>query len=134
MRKITVALLLVAAMLVLSVGPSLAGGKGGGKGGGGGHGKWHGPRVRSTVVFGVGPAFWWGYPYPWYYPYYYPYYYPPYYYPPSQPAEPPVYIEQSTQGTQAPASFWYYCQSASAYYPSAPSCPEAWIKVAPRTE
>jgi hypothetical protein len=30
----------------------------------------------------------------------------------------------------APApSYWYYCQSAGAYYPDVPSCPEAWVPV-----
>ena len=126
MGKIATVLLLVAALLVLTVAPSLAGGKGGGS--------WHGRSVwrgRTTIVVGAGPAFWWWYPYPyWYYPppyyYYYPY--------PSQPAEPPVYIEQSGSSTQAPSAYWYYCPSASAYYPHVQSCPEAWIKVAPRTE
>jgi hypothetical protein len=34
---------------------------------------------------------------------------------------------------QQPAqSFWYYCPSARAYYPTAPTCPEPWIKVPPR--
>lgn len=127
MRKIAIALLLVASLLVLTVAPSLAGGKGG-RGHGHGHGGWHGPRVRTTVVFGAGPAFFWWYPYPyWYYP-------PPYYYPPPPPAEPPVYIEQSVQGAPAPTAYWYYCQSAAAYYPNVQSCPEAWIKVAPRSE
>ena len=125
MGKIATVLLLVAALLVLTVAPSLAGGKGGGS--------WHGRsgwRGRTTIVVGAGPAFWWWYPYPyWYYPP--PYYYYPY---PSQPAEPPVYIEQSGSSTQAPSAYWYYCPSASAYYPHVQSCPEAWIKVAPRTE
>jgi hypothetical protein len=138
MRKMASALLLVVAVLLFTVTPSLAGGKGGGRGhsGGGhrgGHHGGHGHRhFHSTVV--VGGGWWWGYPY-WYYPY--PYYYP-YYYPPQPPEEPPVYIEQSTQATTprapAPASYWYYCQSATAYYPNVQSCPEAWIKVAPRTE
>jgi hypothetical protein len=30
--------------------------------------------------------------------------------------------------TPAPA-YWYYCQSANAYYPYAPSCPEPWVVV-----
>jgi Protein of unknown function (DUF3300) len=32
----------------------------------------------------------------------------------------------------APESFWYYCSSAGAYYPTVSSCPEPWIKVPPR--
>ncbi len=94
----------------------------------------------------IGTSFWWDPPYPyWYYPYpYYPYpYYPYYVYPPAPPVviyeEPPVYIQQPPP-QQAPAappsvpveSYWYYCQSAQAYYPSVQQCPEAWIKVPPR--
>jgi len=30
---------------------------------------------------------------------------------------------------QPPESYWYYCPSARAYYPTAPACPEPWIKV-----
>ncbi len=35
---------------------------------------------------------------------------------------------------QPSESYWYYCGSAGAYYPTAPSCPEPWIKVAPRSQ
>ncbi|MGH7344237.1 MAG: DUF3300 domain-containing protein [Candidatus Rokuibacteriota bacterium] len=35
---------------------------------------------------------------------------------------------------QPPQSYWYYCPSAGAYYPTAPSCPEPWIKVPPRAQ
>jgi hypothetical protein len=35
---------------------------------------------------------------------------------------------------QSPQSYWYYCPSARAYYPTAPTCPEEWIKVAPRAQ
>jgi hypothetical protein len=123
MKKVATVLVLVVALLVVTVAPSFAGGKG--RHGGG----WRGPRVRTSIVLGAGPAFWWWYPYPyWYYP-------APYYaYPPPPPREPPVYIEQSTQMPQAAPGYWYYCQSASAYYPSVQSCPEAWIRVAPRSE
>ena len=35
----------------------------------------------------------------------------------------------------APAqSYWYYCPSAGAYYPTAPTCPEPWIKISPRAQ
>ncbi len=100
---------------------------------------WHGRRVF------LGTGFWWGPPYPyWYYPYpYYPYpYYPYYVYPPGPPVvvreEPPIYIQQQSPQPPpalppAPAeSYWYYCQSAKAYYPSVPQCTEAWIQVPPR--
>jgi Protein of unknown function (DUF3300) len=35
---------------------------------------------------------------------------------------------------QPPQSYWYYCSSARAYYPTAPTCPEPWIKVPPRAQ
>jgi len=66
----------------------------------------------------VGPSFWWG---PWWWGY------PPYYaYPPPVVASPQVYVQ--------PQSYWYYCPSARAYYPTAPTCPEPWIKVLPRSQ
>ena len=92
------------------------------RGGHGGHGHFHGR------VF-IGTSFWWP-PYPYYYPYYYPYPYAAY--PPA-----PVIVDQPvvyTQQQPAPESYWYFCDSAKAYYPTAPTCPEAWIKVAPRSE
>ena len=69
----------------------------------------------------VGPTFWWGPWGPWWW------------YPPPAPQ---VIVQPAPVFVQQPAaeSFWYYCQSAGAYYPTAPSCPEAWIKVPPRTE
>ena len=36
----------------------------------------------------------------------------------------PVYVQPPP--TQA---YWYYCQSAQAYYPYVSSCPEPWIPV-----
>jgi hypothetical protein len=36
---------------------------------------------------------------------------------------------------QNPAqSYWYYCSSARAYYPTVPTCPEPWVKVPPRAQ
>src|SRR6267142_3809021 len=35
---------------------------------------------------------------------------------------------------QPPESYWYYCPSARAYYPTARACPEPWIKVPPRSQ
>jgi hypothetical protein len=29
----------------------------------------------------------------------------------------------------APSSYWYYCPSYGAYYPTVPSCPDAWVPV-----
>ena len=84
--------------------------------GGGGHFHGHG---QGVVV--VGPTFWWG---PWWGPWWY------------GPPAPQVIVQPAPVFVQQPAaeSFWYYCQSAGAYYPTAPSCPEAWIKVPPRSE
>ncbi len=42
--------------------------------------------------------------------------------------ETPVYMERTA------GDWWYYCESAGAYYPSVESCPEPWVKVAPRPE
>jgi len=80
---------------------------------------WRGGHVS---VF-VGSGYWWGPPYPyWAYP-------PPYYvYTP-----PPVVVESPTVYiAPPPVAYWYYCESARAYYPTAPSCPEPWIKVPER--
>jgi hypothetical protein len=137
MRKWATAVLLVAVLFLVGAWPGEAGGRGGHRGGFHGHHK-HG--FRSSVVIGVGPVWWGPRFYPYYYPYYsyYPYYWggyyaPPYYtYPaPTVVQEPPVYIQQPA--APEPTAYWYYCQSAQAYYPTAPSCSEAWIKVAPRT-
>ena len=35
---------------------------------------------------------------------------------------------------QSPGSYWYYCSSARAYYPTTPTCPEPWIKVPARAQ
>lgn len=123
MRKLASASLLAMALLLIFAAPSLAGGRHHG------HGHWHGGRVFVSV----GPRFWWGaYPYPYYY------YPPPYYYtPPVVIQDPPVYVQQPPQAQEqaSPAEgYWYYCQSSKEYYPRVPSCPEAWIKVAPRQD
>jgi hypothetical protein len=98
-----------------------------------GHHHHHGPRVEFGVV--IGPSYYWG---PWRYP---PYYYPPYpYYPPVvvEQTAPPVYIQQQPAPAPAPAAqsvppseYWYYCPTASAYYPYVKECPAGWQKVAP---
>jgi hypothetical protein len=41
----------------------------------------------------------------------------------------PVYAEQAP-----PQGYWYYCASSRAYYPSVPTCAEAWVKVPPRAQ
>ena len=108
----------LASVLLFAAAPS-----GAWQGHGGGH--FHGSH-QTRVVVGVGPAFWWG-PGFWYGP---PWYGPPYAYAP--PAvileQPPVYVERP------PADgFWYYCESAKSYYPTVSTCPEPWVKVAPRS-
>jgi hypothetical protein len=94
---------------------------------------------HSRVVIGFGPRIWWGpayrYPYYPYYPYYsyYPYY-PAYVPPPVVVQEPPVYIQQTPPAASLPPeAYWYYCPSAGAYYPTAPSCTEEWVKVPAQT-
>ena len=121
MRSAVLASLLAVTLLLVPAAPSFAGGHaGGGHGGHGFHGghEFHGHFHGHAVIVG-GPAFWSD---PWWY-------YPPYYYypPPQVVVEPaPVIVEE-----QSPQSSWYYCPSAKAYYPTAPTCPEVWIKVAP---
>ena len=110
-------------------------------GGGHSHGGHSHGRFHGRVVVGVSPwwGWGWGYPYP-----YWGYYGPPYaYYPPPYPG-PAVAQELQTYAQAAPEpapatpeqprAYWYYCASAGAYYPTAPSCPEVWIKVPPRRE
>lgn len=91
------------------------------RGGGGG---WHGGGPR--VIVGVGPSWGWGPgwgPSWWYGPGYYAYG-PPIITPPA----PPEYLEQPSA---PPAGYWYYCASASDYYPHVATCPEPWVQVAP---
>ena len=94
------------------------------------------PAIRTHVFIGAGPSFWWG-PW-WYYPSPYYVYPPPYYVYPPPPVvveSPPVYVQQEPPpppAAPAPQAYWYYCSSAGAYYPSVPTCPEAWVKVPPR--
>ena len=90
----------------------------------------HGPSVR--VWFGPPPIYYAPAPY---------WAYPPYVYRPVPPvvvvpaAPPPVYVERSADPVMldTPRSgFWYWCESRAAYHPSAPDCPEGWIRVAPQ--
>jgi hypothetical protein len=121
MRKLATASLLAVALLLVFAAPSLAWSRG--------HGHFHG---GGRVFIGVGPAFWWGYPYPYYY------YPPPYYYtpPPVVVQEPPVYVQQGAPAAPPATqqSFWYYCPNSQDYYPNVPTCSEAWIKVPPRQD
>ena len=118
MRKWGSITLLVVVLVGLSATPSLAG-------------RWHG-----GVVIGVGPYWGPGYWGPAYYPYWwYPrayWGYPYYGYTPAVVEEPLQYIERDAP--PAPANDWYYCESARAYYPTAPSCPEPWIRVPARQQ
>ncbi|MGH7385768.1 MAG: hypothetical protein ACREKG_11360 [Candidatus Rokuibacteriota bacterium] len=110
MKKPFPILLLVVAILVVTVIP--------------GHAHW-----RGSVYFGVGP-YWGPHPYYWYPPPYY------VYRPPTVVVEePPVYVERPPAAPAAPGAstaYWYYCASAKGYYPTAPSCPEEWVKVPER--
>jgi hypothetical protein len=123
-RRVAAVSLFAVALLLVTAVPSYAGGHGGH--GGHGFGHHHGFRGHGVIV--VGPGCCWG-PYWWYDPYYaYPYYaYAP---PPVIVQAPPVYIEPPAP----PQSYWYYCPSTRAYYPSVPTCAEAWIKVPPRAQ
>jgi hypothetical protein len=42
---------------------------------------------------------------------------------------PPVYVAPPSTYAPPPPSYWYFCRSAGAYYPYAPSCPEPWVPV-----
>jgi len=84
---------------------------------GGGHGG------RVFVGIGVGVPFW--YPYPYFYPY-------PVYSPPVVvESSPPVYVEREAP-PQSQSQYWYYCQSAQAYYPYVKECPGGWLQVVPQ--
>ena len=44
-------------------------------------------------------------------------------------------VQRVRAKAQQPAqSYWYYCSSARAYYPTVPTCPEPWIKIPPRAQ
>ena len=84
-----------------------------------------GPEV--DVFIGVGPTYRYAPP-----PYYV---YPPAYYVPPPPVvysapvvmPPPVYVT-----APPPPAYWYFCPSYGAYYPSVPTCPQAWVPVPAR--
>jgi hypothetical protein len=100
---------------------------------------------RGGVWCGPGPCGpYWGYPY----------YAPPVVVEPApppvvvQPSPPPVVVQPSPPPAvvQAPApqvyvqpddraahdSYFYYCESAKAYYPNVKECPQGWTRVAPQ--
>jgi hypothetical protein len=64
---------------------------------------------RGHVFIGVVPSFFfWGPAYPYY---------------------PPAYSQPAVAYAPPPPSYWYYCQSAGAYYPYVSGCPEGWVPV-----
>ena len=65
----------------------------------------HGGVFVGVAPFAIGPAYPYGFAYD-----------------PGYAAAPPEYSEPAP-------SYWYYCQSAGAYYPDAPACPEPWVPV-----
>lgn len=83
--------------------------------GGWGHWGWYAP--LPFLYLGAYSAY--SYPYPYYYP-------APYY-------GPSTVVVQGVAPTQPVAppqqQFWYYCESAKAYYPYIPSCQEGWKMV-----
>ena len=80
--------------------------------------RWHG----GTRVFIGGGLGWWG-PGWWGAPYRY------YVAPPVVVQSPPAeYIQTPPPPAQ---DYWYYCQSAGAYYPYVKDCPGGWMQVVP---
>jgi len=138
------------------------GGHHGGHWGGHGHGRGH---SHGSIGIYLGSGFGGYGPRPFYpRPYYPTYYGDPYYYgyPPAvvyqppvivtQPAQPPVYVEQpqvqvqpqpQVQAAPAPAPapaqvaaptqdyYWYHCDKPEGYYPYVKECPGGWQKVTP---
>jgi hypothetical protein len=52
--------------------------------------------------------------------------------PPPRVVVPPVVIQRPAPVyIEAPPQYWYYCESARAYYPYVGECPEPWIPVVP---
>lgn len=83
----------------------------------GGHGidvdRWHGGHWLHGEHLGR-LGWWWVVGESWYF-------YPTPVYPHPDPHIPPAVV--------APSGYWYYCASASAYYPYVPECPEGWRPV-----
>jgi hypothetical protein len=105
---LAVGLLVAITLLVCSVAPSDA-------------------RGRVFIGVGVGVPFW--YPYPFYgYPYPYPVYSPP-----VVQSAPETYVEREPEPPAQQQYYWYYCQSAQAYYPYVKECPGGWLQVVPQS-
>lgn len=99
----------------------------------GGSGKWYGRGSHggtkwygSPRVFIGGGFGWWGWPGWWGPTWWGGGWYPSYAAPPVVAPSVPEYIEPAPQG------YWYYCQSAGAYYPYVTDCPGGWIQVVPQ--
>jgi hypothetical protein len=147
MRQMALAIVIVG---VLVAGAALSAEAGGGRAGGfhGGRSGWHGGGFRGSHGFHRGGARWghgihgrrfhggtrvfiggavglWGWPGWWGAPY------PAYVAPPVVvPPGPTEYIQQEPA---LPAdAYWYYCQSAGAYYPYVKECPGGWMQVVPQ--
>ncbi len=71
--------------------------------------------IVPRVVVPFGP-FWSSYPYP-----------------PVVVAPTPVYVQPSppVAAQPSPPQYWYYCDSAQAYYPYVQQCPGGWRRVVP---
>ena len=55
----------------------------------------------------------------------------------TQPAPPPVYIQQQNTAQpapQPPTNYWHYCQASEGYYPAVKECPDGWLQVAPQAQ
>ena len=124
MRRIAPGLALAGVLCVLL---GVAPGRASAHGWGHRYGGWGwGPRV--IVAPGWGWGGYWGprsyaYPCPPAYGYGYPLI--------GREAPTPLYIERPSPPVEG---YWYYCESAGAYYPRVPSCPEPWVKVPPVPE
>ncbi len=82
---------------------------------------------RVFVGVGVGLPFWG--PFPFAYPFPFPYAaFPP---PVVVQSSPSAFVQQEPP-TQAPASYWYYCQASQAFYPYVNECPGGWLQVVPQ--
>jgi hypothetical protein len=117
MKKITLLVMAILALVLFGAMPSYAD-RGGGHFHDGGH--FHGGgHFGFGVVIGPG----WGWPY---YGYPYPYYSAP---PVVIESQPDVYV--SPQPQPQSQSYWYYCSDPSGYYPQVQRCPKGWMKVLP---
>jgi hypothetical protein len=87
----------------------------GGHGFRGHHHHHHHRHGGSGVRIGIGFGTFWG-------PYW-----PHYAYPPVVVAPPPVVVQPSP----LPPQYWYWCDSAQAYYPYVAQCPSGWRAVTP---